>query len=390
MIGRTSGLAGRIREGGLALAGGIGAVGTKELRGRMRGRRAFIAVTVYLGLLAGFAAMLYSISEKSYSMGGGTAFISAQLGRTIFIGLLLLETLLVLVLAPAFTTSTISGEREKQTLDMLLTTPISSLAIVLGKLFSALTWTFLLIVASIPLTALVFVFGGAGPDDVVRGYLVLLSTAVGVGAIGLFFSAMVRRTQAATVLTYIALLVLTLGTGFVFVFWGVMTQWQQNGVVPAHESIVETLQRRPPEALLWFNPFVADVDVMCGTATSYGGECSLIGSITDNPINPVSMVQGAIPPNVVMKGGVAFSSGPGVVLGPMPVGPVQEPQVPPHDTYWPRATAAWIVLSAILVLFAVRFVSPTRGGGRPRLRLRRSRHAMADEIVDIPSTAALP
>jgi len=47
-------------------------------------------------------------------------------------------------------------------LDLLITTPISSLAIVLGKLLSALSWILLLLLASIPVTALVFTFGGVG------------------------------------------------------------------------------------------------------------------------------------------------------------------------------------------------------------------------------------
>ena len=41
-------------------------------------------------------------------------------------------------------------EREKQTMDLLAATPISSLAIVLGKLLSALSWILLLLLASIP------------------------------------------------------------------------------------------------------------------------------------------------------------------------------------------------------------------------------------------------
>ena len=41
-----------------------------------------------------------------------------------------------------------------------------SIAIVIGKLLSALTYVFILIGASIPLTAMVFVFGGVGPDEV--------------------------------------------------------------------------------------------------------------------------------------------------------------------------------------------------------------------------------
>ena len=47
----------------------------------------------------------------------------------------------MLVLAPAFTTGAISLEREKQTLDLLVTTPLSTLGMVIGKLFSALIAT---------------------------------------------------------------------------------------------------------------------------------------------------------------------------------------------------------------------------------------------------------
>ena len=49
----------------------------------------------------------------------------------------------------AFTAGQISLEREKQTLEMLTATPISSLAIVIGKLLSALAYVFLLIAAGL-------------------------------------------------------------------------------------------------------------------------------------------------------------------------------------------------------------------------------------------------
>ena len=50
---------------------GIAAVGVKELRGRMRGRRAFVMLTVYLLLLAGFAWMIEALAERTYSSGFG-------------------------------------------------------------------------------------------------------------------------------------------------------------------------------------------------------------------------------------------------------------------------------------------------------------------------------
>ena len=79
---------------------------------------------------------------------------------------------------PAMTAGAISLEREKQTLELLVTTPLGTLALVLGKLFSALTYVFLLILASIPLASIVFTFGGVGPEDLVRGYVFLFALAV--------------------------------------------------------------------------------------------------------------------------------------------------------------------------------------------------------------------
>jgi ABC-type transport system involved in multi-copper enzyme maturation permease subunit len=101
----------------------------------MRGRRAFVILTIYLVLLGGFAWMVELIMERTYSsgFGGSAAFASAQIGQVIFAALLMLETLQVVFLAPAATAGAISLEREKRTLELLVVTPISSLAIVLGS-----------------------------------------------------------------------------------------------------------------------------------------------------------------------------------------------------------------------------------------------------------------
>ena len=198
----------------------------------MRGKRAFVILTVYLLLVAGFAWMVEALTERTYTSGFGGSVL--RLGRdragACSSRSSSLLTLVTLILAPASTAGAISLEREKQTLDLLRPTPISSLAIVLGKLLSALTWIFLLLLASIPVVALVFTFGGVAPEDVVRGYLVLLVTAICYGAMGLFVSALVKRTQAATVINLVIVIALTAGTTFIFVFWVVMTG--SSGVLP--------------------------------------------------------------------------------------------------------------------------------------------------------------
>src|SRR4029078_2289434 len=169
----------------LRAIGGIAAIGVKELRGRMRGRRAFMILTIYLLLLGGFALMVEQIMEQQFQnpFAGASATAGPAIGQAIFAAVLLLMTLQVVFLAPSSTAGAISLEREKQTLELLVTTPISSFAIVIGKLLSPLVYVFLLIAASVPLMAVVFVFGGVGPEDIVRGYIVLIVTALGLGSL---------------------------------------------------------------------------------------------------------------------------------------------------------------------------------------------------------------
>jgi len=308
------------RRPALPLAGalnGIVAIGTKELRGRMRGRRAFVVLTVYLALLAVFAWMVQLMNERTVSSYLGTAaFASAQIGREIFKALLLLETVLVVFLAPSFTAGAISLEREKQTLDLLAVTPISSPAIVVGKLVSALAYLFLLIVSSIPLMAIVFVFGGVAPDDVLRGYLVLAATAIGLGSVGLFFSALARRTQAATVLTYFTVLAVTAGTAFVFAFWSTMASSPSFGGVRLDQGPLPTpdLGRRPPAALMWLNPLAAQADVACGAQLGFStgdifDPCYLVAQIT------ATSDVGIVVPPVDVKPMPMPVPGPGVLPG---------------------------------------------------------------------------
>lgn len=357
--------------------GGIGAIGVKELRGRMRGRRAFVILTIYLVLLGGFAWMVELIAERAYSSGfGGTAaFASASIGQSIFAALLMLETLQVAFLAPSATAGSISLEREKRTLDLLVVTPISSLAIVFGKLLSALIYVWLLIAASIPLTAVVFVYGGVAPEDVLRGYLVLIVTALGFGALGLLASSLVKRTQAATAISIFGVLFVSIGTVFLLIFWQSMAS-TDNG------KGVGLIKGSPPQVIAYLNPFLAQVDVMCGTEASFGGWCAIESQLLPDPSRAVFQpgnggdpgipVQAQPAPMVDGAGGGAVApgdkvQGDGVVDGrglraPNDVAPFGVVR----DAFWPKSVATWLILSLIFLLLSVQFVSPTR-----RWRLRR-------------------
>jgi len=421
-------MAAQVRRGGNFIGrrlsrfwSGISAVSIKELRGRMRGRRAFAVLTVYLLLLGLFSFAIYVYLKQQagqisttnifpgvprdfpgmpfptgQTLANGTA-LSAGIGHGIFGGLLFLETLLVLVLAPAFTTGAISLEREKQTLDMLVTTPLSTLGMIIGKLFSALGYVFLLIIASIPLASLVFVFGGVGPEDLVRGYGFLFALAFGMGAIGLFISTIVRRTQTATVITFVVVLLLSIGTAAVHQFWNVASR------PSATSSVITAARGKAPEALLWLNPFVADIDMICATAPdSYHLTCDYISTVTGRPYfgTPNTTTVITDPPVVFPEGGIDID---GKGAGDEPL--VAVPDCPPdarcvepgagaqaavvsfgfpRDTFWPRSALAFVILGLTLTLVSAQLVSPTRRMRLPRPHLPRRGNRMAAAASDTP------
>jgi ABC-type transport system involved in multi-copper enzyme maturation permease subunit len=354
--------------------GGIAAIGVKELRGRMRGRRAFAIITIYLLLLGSLALMAEKLVEANYAtgFGGSSAFAGAAIGQGIFAALLMLMTLQVVFLAPSSTSGAISLEREKQTLELLIATPISSMAIVVGKLLSALVYVFLLIFASIPLMAVVFVYGGVGPEDVLRGYIVLIAAALGLGSFGLLCSSIVKRTTAATAITIFGVLAVTIGTLFVLGFWQAMGRFDAQGNREGLFGI------RSPAILAYLNPFVAQADVMCGTETTFGGGwCAAVNGLVpttngvvfgqDNGPMPMPMPapvfidgKGVIGNDgTIAKGGVAM---PAVAVDPNQVQPFDVPR----DALWPKTVITYLILSAVFLLLSVQAVSPTR-----RWRIRR-------------------
>ncbi len=123
-----------------------------------------------------------------------------------------IEFAMLLLIVPALTAGSISGERERQTLNLLLTTRMTPADIVLGKLMSCLSTVFLLVVSSFPILALVFVYGGVTGKDIVLLLISFGSTALLAGSMGICCSSVFKRTTIATAVSYCALAVLVLGT----------------------------------------------------------------------------------------------------------------------------------------------------------------------------------
>ena len=183
----------------------------KELRTRMRGRRAAITITVYLLLIAGIGAVMLYIQQQQVRY-GYNLYSASNMGSQMFAVLSIFQQFLVIFIVPGLTGSAIAGERDRQTLDLLLGTQVSSLGIILGKIMSSLSWVFVLLLAALPVFSLAFLFGGVSPRQLGLVFLISLASALTLGTIGVFLSVAVKRGQIATVLAYSVTFLLLIGT----------------------------------------------------------------------------------------------------------------------------------------------------------------------------------
>jgi ABC-type transport system involved in multi-copper enzyme maturation permease subunit len=306
-----------------SLRASVSAIVVKELRWRMRGRRAYVIVSAYVAILGLLAFTVYQVAAgaavqqvdptgfgRPVPGNGVSAAASALIGQAIFGVILVLQTLLTLLLAPALTSGGVSMEREKQTLELLITTPVSTLGLVIGKLASSLAYVLLLILASIPLMSLGFVFGGIAPDDVIRAYVVLFAAAFAMGSIGLFLSAWLKRTQLATAIALIVVFVLGFAAPF-FHGYSYLSAPFDGG------------PRRPPsEVLVWFSPLAADIDLICtAVPDSYAASCGYSSTVVGLELDPTN---------------------------------------PPRDRLWPRIVLAMVALGTVLTLVTTQLISPSR------------------------------
>jgi ABC-type transport system involved in multi-copper enzyme maturation permease subunit len=194
-------------------------VAWREMKSRVRGLRTPALFFAYLAVLGLFIFIVYlrKGATGSYSYGG--ALLSGNYGPTrnfetgqdIFISIFLYQILMVAVVTPAICGGLVSREIEGGTYDLLLVTPVKGRTLIYGKLIGAVGYLFVLIMATLPLTCIVFIFGGVSPEDILAGYAIVLMEAVVLGIISLFFSAVFQLTNVAVIFTYFIIALLLLG-----------------------------------------------------------------------------------------------------------------------------------------------------------------------------------
>ena len=199
---------------------------SKELRERFRSKRSIWILFSYLMVFGAVLLGYLTIMEKT-----STFFLGE--GDDLFFAMSALHYALICFIAPALAAGTISGERERQTLNILLTTKLSPRRIILSKLVTSLSFMFLLIMASLPLYSFVFLYGGVSPSQIFSIILFFAINILFFGSLGIFCSTWVKRTGVSTIIAYGIAFFFVVGTGFLLYFLvAIMRYWypEMNGI----------------------------------------------------------------------------------------------------------------------------------------------------------------
>lgn len=180
----------------------------KEMKLTVRSFRTALMIMIYTGAVAFVTmAVFYGITANSFSRG-----VDLQSYIYLYVAIAALEAGLLLFIVPSLTASTISGERERQTLDLLLSTKLSPLSIILGKLMSSISKVILLIISTIPMFSIIFIYGGVGIGNVLQIVVFFIVTTIFVGSIGVLISTIFKSTKASTAMSYAVVFFIILGT----------------------------------------------------------------------------------------------------------------------------------------------------------------------------------
>ena len=174
---------------------------------RMRSFKTLLIVAVWLVVMMGVAFMI-----MGHLFSSGASIEGLRTGVSCYQVLLIVQFVLIILIAPAMTSGAIAGERERQTLELLLVTNTRSFRIVWGKAMESFAMLALLIVCGFPVMCMTMIAGAVTILQILAGELFLLVMAFAAVCVGVLSSALARSTVGSSILSYVILMAIGLLT----------------------------------------------------------------------------------------------------------------------------------------------------------------------------------
>jgi ABC-2 type transport system permease protein len=187
----------------------ISAIAGKELRSYFTSPIAWVLMGLFAALFGYFfsVALAYFVQSSmagQFGQGPRTMNVNLEMVRP----LLSNTTVLILFLLPMVTMRTYAEEKRSGTIELLLTSPLKDVEIVLGKFLGAMGMYLGLIAVTAVYMSILFIWGNPAWKPLLAGYLGLLLMGGSFVSMGLFISSLTNNQMVAGAASFVVFLLL--------------------------------------------------------------------------------------------------------------------------------------------------------------------------------------
>jgi len=209
------------------------AIAERELRSYFASPMAYVIIGFFL-LPFGVFFFLYLNMFVRNSMqmgqfGGGSQNVNQQVIRYVLQN----ASVIILFIMPMITMRTYAEEKRSGTIELLLTSPVSDVEIILGKFFGALGLYVAMLAVTLLYIGILFVYGSPEWKPIISAYLGLLLMGAAFVSIGLLISSTTNNQIVAGVVTFVVFLL------FWIIGWFADSAGPTIGPITSYLSITE-------------------------------------------------------------------------------------------------------------------------------------------------------
>jgi ABC-2 type transport system permease protein len=184
------------------------AIAGKELRSYFASPIAYVIIGLFALLFSRFfyAYLMVFVQRSSgmMGMGGGANNINQEMIRYVLMN----SAVIILFVMPMITMRTYSEEKRSGTIELLLTSPVNDVQIILGKFFGAMGLYAAMLGVTVLYISILFFLGNPEWKPVIAGYLGLLLMGGCFIAVGLLVSSLTKNQIVAGIATFAVFLFL--------------------------------------------------------------------------------------------------------------------------------------------------------------------------------------
>lgn len=175
-----------------------------------------LMIFAYIAVLS-IAVMIYysSVNEAIFSNG-----LYLESSKLFYVVMAIGQAVLLLFIVPALSSTSICSEREKQTLDILLSSKLTPLQIIIGKVSASSLRVIILIISTMPLYAIGALIGVVKISNILSLIVFFIVNTIFVSSIGVFISTCAKTSKVSTTLSYAV--VLAIYMGIIVITWAIL------------------------------------------------------------------------------------------------------------------------------------------------------------------------